>query len=255
MTGTSRAGMASGRRGTVARRWLLAAGAALVVASLVPPLSTLARRYLIAETAQFSLLSMVCPALIVLGAPWPALRLSGWAGRLAVSRDRGPAFQRAAVLLAAFIAMSVAWRLPPVLDALARLPGLGAAEAVTLLAAGTGLWLELVRSPPLAPRVTPPQRAALAAVAMWSVWIAAYALGFSSGPQVHAYTGAAVAAQEAAVGLVWAVAGACFLPVIFATLVSWLKDGDIGEELRREFPSARPGVRGWDRPQRRRGGR
>jgi hypothetical protein len=41
----------------------------------------------------------------------------------------------------------VVWRLPPELDALARLPGLAVAEAITLLAAGCGLWLEIVHSP------------------------------------------------------------------------------------------------------------
>jgi cytochrome c oxidase assembly factor CtaG len=230
------------------------AGAVLAVASLVPPLSMLARRHLIAETAQYGMLAMVCPALIVLGAPWHTLRLSGWAARLAVSRDRRPSFRRAVVFLAAFTAVNVAWRLPPALDALAQLPGLAAAEAATLLAAGCGLWLELVRSPPLAPRLSLPQRAVVAAVGMWSVWITAYALGFSAGPEVAGYAGGAVAAQEAAVGLVWGMAGVCFLPVIFAALVTWLAGGDIDDELQRGFPRARAGVRGWDRPPHRRDG-
>ncbi|HEY3952812.1 MAG TPA: cytochrome c oxidase assembly protein [Streptosporangiaceae bacterium] len=149
--------------------------------------------------------------------------------------------------------VNVAWRLPPALDALARLPGLAAAEAMTLLAAGAGLWLEIVRSPPLAPRLSLPQRAAFAAVGMWSVWITAYALGFSGRPEVPAYAGGAVGAQEVAVGLVWGLAGVCFLPVIFAAVVSWLAGGDLDDELRHEFPGARAGVRGWDRPPHRRG--
>jgi hypothetical protein len=92
---------------------------------------------------------------------------------------------------------------------------------------------------------------------MWSTWIAAYALGFSSQPLVHAYAGDSglgiVADQEIAVFLVWGVAGVCFVPVIFAGLFSWLKDSDdIGKELRQAFPdaSARVGVRGWQRPPR-----
>lgn len=245
---------AGNHRATPWRRWLLAAGVLLVAVSLAPPLATLARRSLIAETAQFSMLSMLCPALIVLGAPWAALRLSRWADRLAVSRDRSPSFGRATVFLAAFIGVSVAWRLPPTLGALARLPWLVAAEAVTLLAAGAGLWLELVHSPPLAPRLSLPQRAAIAAAAMWSVWIAGYALGFSNRLEVPAYAAGAVGAQEVAVGLVWGVAGACFLPVIFAAMVAWLGGGDLDDELRHEVSAARTGVRGWDRPQRRRGG-
>jgi len=254
------------------RRWLPVVGAVLVIASLVPPLSTLARRYLFVESLQFCLLAMACPALIVLGAPWRRLHRprrgdgthpekSGapppLADRLAASRDRRSPFLRGMVFLAVFIGVSLAWRVPPVLDGLARHPGLVAAEAITLLAAGIGLWLQLVWSPPFASRLSGAQRAVIAALAMWSTWIAAYALGFSSQPLVHAYAGGSgltvVADQEIAVGLVWAVAGVCFVPVIFAGLVSWLRDGgDIGEEFKQAFPDvgARAGVRGWQRPPR-----
>ena len=83
-----------------------------------------------------------------------------------------------------------------------------------------------------------------------NVDVAAYALGFSSQPLVHAYAEGSrlgiVADQEIAVGLVWGVAGVCFVPVIFAGVVSWLRDsGDIGEEFRQAFPEAgaRTGVR------------
>jgi cytochrome c oxidase assembly factor CtaG len=224
----------------------------------VPPLSALARRYLVAESVQFSVLAMICPALIALGAPWR--RLPRTAGRLAATRDGRPSFLRGMVFLIVFAGVSLAWRIPPALDALARIPGLAAAEAMTLLVAGTGLWLGLVPPPP-GPRFCGAQRAAIAALAMWSTWVAAYALGFSGQPLVHAYAGdsglGVVADQEIAVALVWAVAGACFVPVIFAAVFSWLKDGDIGEEFRQAFPEAGagPGVRGWQRPPRRRGAR
>jgi cytochrome c oxidase assembly factor CtaG len=248
------------------------AGAVLLIASLVPPLSTLARRYLFVESLQFSLFAMVCPALIVLGAPWRRLRRSRrqdgthpgksgtpprLVGRLAASQDRRSSFLRGVAFLVVFIGVSLAWRVPPVLDALARHPGLIAAEAMTLLAAGIGLWLGLVRSTPPGSRLSGAQRATIAALAMWSTWIAAYALGFSSQPLVHAYARGSglgiVADQEIAVFLVWAVAGVCFVPVIFAGLFSWLREGgDVGEEFRQAFPDAgaRAGVRGWQRPPR-----
>lgn len=254
------------------RRWLPVVATVLVIASLVPPLSTLARRYLFVESFQFSLFAMACPALIVLGAPWRRLHRSGRqdgthggeaeapprpADRLAARQDSRSSFLRGAVFLVVFIGVSLAWRLPPVLDALALHPGLVAAEAITLLAAGIGLWLGLVRSPPPALRLSAAQRAAIAALAMWSTWIAAYALGFSNQPLVHAYAEGSglgvVADQEIAVFLVWGVAGVCFVPVIFAGLFSWLRDSDdIGEEFRRAFPdpNARVEVRGWQRPPR-----
>src|SRR5437868_1158008 len=74
-------------------------------------------------------------------------------------------FLRAGIYLLAFVGVCLAWRLPPVMDALARQPALIVAEAVTLLAAGAALWLEIVDSPPVAPRLPRPQRAAVAALA------------------------------------------------------------------------------------------
>src|SRR5262249_62112851 len=103
---------------------------------------------------------MAAPALIVLGAPWQLLRLSGAAApepgqpgaapldRLAAPRRRQTSFLRAAGFLAVFVAGSVAWRLPPAMDALARHPGLVVPELVTPPAARTRLWLELVTPPP-----------------------------------------------------------------------------------------------------------
>ena len=52
------------------RPWLAAAGLALIVACLVPPLDGLARRYLFVESIQFCVFALAAPALIALGAPW-----------------------------------------------------------------------------------------------------------------------------------------------------------------------------------------
>ena len=136
------------------RPWLAAAGAALIVAGLA--VEGLARRYVVAGSAQFVVFAMVAPALIVLGAPWRLLHLSGPLDRLAAARRRQTSFLRAGAFLLAFIAVTVAWRVPPVMDALAGHPLLVLPELITLLAAGTGLWLELVSSPPLSPRLPQP---------------------------------------------------------------------------------------------------
>jgi cytochrome c oxidase assembly factor CtaG len=239
-------------------RWLAPAGIALIVACLVPPVSVLARRYLFVESVQFCVFAMVGPALIVLGAPWRLVGMSRLAGRLAVARRHRTSFASALGHLIAWIGICLVWRLPPVLDGLARHDALIAAEAVTLGAAGIGLWLELVPSPPLAPRLARPQRALIAALAMWFVWAAAYILGFAGHAVVDAYDAAGshlttVADQEITAFLLWAVPAACFIPVIFVAAVTWLKDdaGPAGDGLS-------TGVRGWGRPapgaRRRRGG-
>jgi cytochrome c oxidase assembly factor CtaG len=251
------------------RQWLAGLGAALVLGSMLPPMAALAHRYIFAESVQFAMFGLGGPALIVLGAPWRRLRLARGAGkppaveagpldRLAARRRERTSFARAGVFLVTFIVVAVAWRLPPAMDALARHPALVAAELVTLLAAGVGLWLELVGSPPLAPRLPRPQRAAVAALAMWSTWIAAYVLGFAGDAMFHAYDPAggalsAVADQEITAGLVWAVAGVCFVPVVFVTMLGWLRDSDDpDEELQRitRDEHRRAVVRGWARPQR-----
>ena len=243
------------------RRWLAAIGLVLVLACLLPPLSVLARRYVFAESIQFSAFAMAGPALIVLGAPWRLLRLSGPAGRLAAAHRANRSFLRGGIYLLAFVGVCLAWRLPPVMDALARQPALIVAEAVTLLAAGAALWLEIVDSPPVAPRLPRPQRAAVAALAMWSIWIVAYVLGSASHAVFRAYDAAgsglgAVADQEIAVGLVWAVAGCCFVPVVMANMLGWLAGGeDADEEFQRVFrdENERAMVRGWGtRPRARR---
>jgi cytochrome c oxidase assembly factor CtaG len=241
------------------RPWLALAGAALVAAAVA--VEGLARRYVVAESVQFVVFALAAPALIVLGAPWRLLCQSRAVGRLAGLRRQRASFLRTAAFLLVFIAASVAWRLPPVVDALARHPVLMLGELVTLLAAGAGLWLELVPSPPLAPRQPKPHRAAVAALAMWSEWACAYALGLSGHGVFHGYDPAggalsAVADQQIAVALVWAVSALCFVPVVFVTLLTWLSgDGGPGEELQRlAREDQRPVVRGWGRPARGRPG-
>lgn len=242
------------------RPWLAAAGAALIVAGLA--VEGLARRYVVAGSAQFVVFAMVAPALIVLGAPWRLLHLSGPLDRLAAARRRQTSFLRAGAFLLAFIAVTVAWRVPPVMDALAGHPLLVLPELITLLAAGTGLWLELVSSSPLSPRLPRPHRAAVAALAMWSAWAVAYALGLSNHAVFHGYDPAggalsAVADQQITVALVWAVSAFCFVPVVFVALLTWLSAGDNpDEELQRlaRDERQRPVVRGWGRPARGRPG-
>jgi len=220
-----------------ARPWLAVAGLALVVACLVPPLSALARRYLFVESIQFCVFALAAPALVALGI----------AHRLAGTRRRWTSFVATLSYLIAWVVLCLLWRLPSVLDALARHPVLVLPEALTLGAAGLGLWLVLVPGPP--PRRPRPERALLAALAMWSIWVIAYLLGFANDSVVHAYDQAGshlgtVSDQEITAFVLWAAAAAAFLPVVFTTLFTWLKDSSepAGEPARR---APATGVRGW----------
>ncbi len=216
------------------------------------------------ETVQFVVLALGVPALAALGRPFARWRRAGsraalgrWADRLASARRRQPWMARAVVFVAFDVGVMVAWRVPAVMDALERRPWLLAVQVVTLATAGLGLWLELVASPPFAPRVARPWRAVLAAVAMWSVWVLAYLVGFSQSnwyPVLDHTTGrlSSLGAQELATGILWFAATCAFMPVVFVDVISWLKEGeDPDAELRRLIRSERrSGRTGPDGPRR-----
>ena len=244
------------------RRWLAAAALILVVVCLVPPVSTLAGRYVVAETAQFAVFAMIVPALLVLSGLWglPGLSrlpgLAALAGRLAASRRRHPSFIRSLVVLAVFGLVAVFWRLPALVDAVARHRALAVAEMASLLITGAALWLEIVAAPPVRPRGHGLQRAVIATFAMWLTWAVAYILGFANHGVFHAFRYvpggplSAVADQELATAVMWVVAGACFLPVIITAGFSWLHDSDdVEQELNRVTDATGlPAVRGWGPP-------
>jgi cytochrome c oxidase assembly factor CtaG len=225
------------------------------LAVLLPPVGIAARHYVFAQALQFAVLATLTPALIVLGAPW---RGTPWR-RLATARSHRPSTRRAWSTLIGFIAIAVAWRLPIAVNALVRYPALTIVEAGSLILAGCALWLELVESPPFLPRIGRPLRAAFAALPMWVIWASAYIMAFSHTVWFTAFAhrsghGLGVAAdQQIAAGLLWAIPGLCFVPVVYVSLITWLRDtSDPDHELGRvsavsepAAPSAPRPPRGW----------
>jgi cytochrome c oxidase assembly factor CtaG len=93
---------------------------------------------------------------------------------------------------------------------------------------------------------------------MWTIWVLAYLLAMSGAGWYRSYLhvpghGISLAIdQQAASGLMWAMATACFVPLIFWHLAQWLhaeEDADhelhrvVREERRRASPPARPADR------------
>jgi cytochrome c oxidase assembly factor CtaG len=248
------------------RAWLAAVGVILAVAVMVPPAGTIASQYVFAQAVQFTVLAIAVPALVVLGAPWRQVAgLLGKSGtdlveRAAIRRSHRPSRSRPLLVLVTFIAVALAWRLPVAVNSLVRYPALTAAEAVTLIGTGCALWLELVDSPPFLPRITRPQRAAFAALPMWSLWASAYIMGFSSTDWFTALAHPAghglgtVADQEIAAGLLWVIPALCFVPVVYFSVITWLRDSaNLDDELRGVRDGQRvPGLprppRGWRPP-------
>lgn len=224
-----------------ARPWLALAGVAAAAVVLLPPVGTAARQYEFAQAVQYAVLAVAAPALVVTGAPWRHVA-SRLAARLAFARSRKPAARRAWAVLVGYLVVALGWRLPACVGALVRYPVLTVAEAVTLIAAGCALWLELVESPPLLPRVSRPQRAALAALPMWAMWASAYIMGFSRvawfAALAHPRGLGVVADQQIAVAVLWAIPGLCFVPVIFASLITWLRDSADPDDELRSVPGA-----------------
>jgi cytochrome c oxidase assembly factor CtaG len=227
------------------RPWCVVAGGLVLVAILAPPFGTVARRTEYAASLQFSLLAIAVPALMTLGGPWRRLGLAGSSAggprlfdTLADRRRRHRELPRSLAFIGADLALAVIWHTPAAVEAVSRHWWLGIVEAATLLAAGVGLWLELVSSPPLEPRSGHLRRAVLAAMSMWVFWVLAYVTGLSSRgfySGFHHVAGGLSATADEQIGSValWFVAAAVFVPVIFWNALAWLQsEEDPDAELR-----------------------
>lgn len=247
-----------------ARIVLLVLAVVCILAVLLPPLGTLVARYAWAEAVQYAVLAAAAPALFVLGAPWQLRASTGpaattLADRTARSRARRPGGLAPWGFLVTFMAAAAIWRLPPLVDTLARHPILVLAELVTLFPAGCGLWLELAASPPLLPRISRPLRAVFSALAMWTIWVLTYIMAFSTAGWFSVYAhhgGPAISPagdQQVAAGIMWAVPAFCFVPVIFNSVLRFLGDSADPDEEMREIsePGGGSGIssptppRGW----------
>jgi cytochrome c oxidase assembly factor CtaG len=226
------------------RPLLLVVALAAVVVFFIPPVLTEAHRYEFVETFQFDLAAFALPALVVLG--WPLSVVRGAVGaryrdralRLTELRRRNTSPWRGVGFAAIDVALLVAWRTPPLMDALERHRWLLVVELLSLAAGGVSVWLELVSCPPLEPRLSHPWRAVVGALTMWSVWVTAYAIGFSGTSWYVAFHHGAgglgtTADQELSTGVLWFGATVAFVPVVFTQVLAWLRNGeDPDAELR-----------------------
>lgn len=216
------------------RGWCLLAALVALAVVLVPPLSAVARRTEYAQALQFSLLAIIVPALVVLGAPWRWLGLARNASpprlvdRVAAGRQRHRELPRSLAFIACDLGVAVAWHTPAAVAASTRHGWLAPLEAASLLIFGLGLWLELVESPPLAPRSGYLRRAVLTAFAMWAFWVLAYVSGLSINGfyrNFHHVGGglSASADQQIASAVLWFVSSLAFAPLVFWNAFQWLK--------------------------------
>jgi cytochrome c oxidase assembly factor CtaG len=139
-----------------------------------------------------------------------------------------------------FVAVALAWRLSPVVDALVRHAWLSIVESLTLVVVGVALWLDLIESDPFKPCTTRPFRIGASAIAMWVIWIDAYVMAMTKSSWYPAFESVSHRAlsvsadQQLTAGVLWLFAALTFVPVVFWNLNQWLRsEEDPNDELYR----------------------
>jgi putative copper resistance protein D len=122
------------------------------------------------------------------------------------------------------------WHLPVPFDAALSSSAVYAAEVVSYLTAGVLLWLELVESPPLRPRLTPLRRVALVLAVAASGTVLGLIRVYSAGLVYPAYLGfrhhvlSVVADQQVGGAVLWVIPLVPFSVLAVALAIGWLKD-------------------------------
>jgi cytochrome c oxidase assembly factor CtaG len=218
-------------------------GLLVVVLSLVSPVGYWSQRLIWVRSVQDVLLATVAPLLIVLGAPWQALRRGLRRGYERDTDDPGPRRGAAAahagppgwltlpvLVTAMFNIVWCGWHLPVLYDAALRYPVAYSAEVAAYLAAGVLLWAQLIGSRPFSPRFGPLYRVMLIAGTTVAGTVLAMVLVFGSGVVYPAYLGighpslSVVADQQVSGAVLLVLALPAFVITGVALLIRWLND-------------------------------
>jgi cytochrome c oxidase assembly factor CtaG len=244
-------------------------GLLTVLLAFVSPVGYWSQRIIWARSLQDLLLANVAPALIVIGAPWLALRQSV-RPRAAVPvtgpTDKGAevAAQAAGwplpsvLAIAAFIVGWCVWHLAGPYDAALAHPLVYAAEAATYLGLGIAFWLQLVGSRPHVPRLSALRRVMALAATITVSTVLAMVLVFGYQIAYYSYvtgphqTVSVLSDQQAAGAVLWVLMLPSYVITGIALLIRWLNEEDtsaVGTGLDRLLKPAksawpsRPGLR------------
>jgi putative membrane protein len=227
---------AATRRQLVREAAVFQLGLALIAAAVVSPLGYWSTVYLSARAGEFLVVAVAGPGLLVLGAPWAALRLaSGPLTRLVA---------RPVLAVAAANVVWIGWQLPALADAARGNAVVRLAEYATYVAAGVVFWLQLISSRPMSQQSAPLRRFA----ALVGTVLAATVVGmigvFGANVLYPAYAGAVhrgltvVQDQQLAGAIVWM--GMLFPLVVagVALLMEWFSNEEAGGTGGRVGPAA-----------------
>lgn len=211
-------------------------GLLLATLALVSPLGYWSGTFIWVRVLQGILLGVYVPPLLVLGAPWLVL----WRG---LGRDPRPrAWVPAApvpprlrswpvAVTALFIVVWCGWYLPVLYDAGVHHPVVLAAQAVTTMAAGVLLWLQIIGSRPFSPQFGPLYRVMLLAAIVLFSTVLGMVLGFDARVLYPAYLGvgshrllSVVSDQQNGGGELWVLVLEPYVIAGVALLVRWLNE-------------------------------
>ena len=211
-------------------------GLLVVLLALVSPVGSLSVVYIWVRTLQTLLVAIVGPGLIVLGAPWDALRAALWRPPLAAG-SRPPRWLTAwpALMVTAANVVWLAWQLPALFDRAQTGAGLALIEHVSYLAAGLVFWLQVISSRPYEQRTPPLRRISLVIGSVVASTVFGMMLVFGSGVLYPTYVNSAhhvlsVLDDQQLAGAVWWMG--ILPPMIIAAvalMMEWLRNEESAE--------------------------
>jgi len=233
------------------------AGLLTAALALISPLGYWSQRIIWVRSLQDLLLVNIAPALIVIGAPWLALRQTVRPGAAAGHPGKKPEVAAAEVRwplvsVLVFAALSVgwcAWHLAGPYDAALAHPLVYAAEVVTYLGLGTAFWLQLAGSRPYVPRLSPIRRVMALTATIVVGTVLAMVLVFGSRIAYYSYvtgphqTTSVLSDQQLAGAVLWVLMLPSYVIAGIALLVRWLNEEDtnaVGAGLDRLLKPAKP---------------
>ena len=231
--------LAPSEAGTPARRELqreaalCQLGFLLVLLALVAPVGYFAGVYIWVRALQMLLVAVVGPGLIVLGAPWTAMRLANARRRAAASASqdrRSWLMSRPVLAVVAANVIWIGWQLPVLYDAARASSALALAQHASYLAAGLLFWLQLISSRPLRQRVPPLRRVALLVGSVAAFTVLGMVLVFGSGVLYSGFPASAhhvmsvLSDQQLSGAVLWMGYLPPAMVAAVALMMEWLRD-------------------------------
>ena len=224
-------------------------GLLVVLLALVSPVGYFASLYIWMRALQMLLVGVVGPGLIVLGAPWQALRLAvprpsaappsaaaAGPSSASISHGRRPwLMSRPGLAVAAANVLWIGWQVPVLFDAARANSVLALAEHASYLAAGLLFWLQLISSRPYSQRVPPIRRAALLVGSAAAFTVLGMVLVFGSNVFYFGFPGSAhhvmsvLADQQLAGAVLWMGVLPPMMVAAVALMMEWLRDEESAE--------------------------